>query len=201
MDHLKAVESPISTYFGTAWFLRWIIYTLMVSIWLNKPRTIYSLSMVLNLIFVVLTALSLNAFHKPNGMLILVEEVLITLWHFFQLLLFVDLGNGGKFKKGGVWALSVFIFMCYLGVILIELALLGLTFKEREYGPGASAQQQRKPVQGQGVNGLAAGNGVDTMKKDKSGIFLIDGKSVEQMPAKIHGQSVPKPSGFDAMGF
>lgn len=202
MDHVRAVASPFSTYLGTAWFLRWIIFTLISSIWFESPRTLYSLALVINIAFIALTALSMDAFHKPDGMLILTEEVLIAFWQGFQLLLFIDLFNGGKFKKGGVWTLSVFIFLCYLGVILIELTLLGYSLVPRVYGP--EAYDDNRQSQYGGRNGAASGlnaRGDGTAGKAKKNVYEVDGESMQQMPVKIHGQSVPKPSGFDGMGF
>lgn len=178
MDHIRAVLNPTATYLGTLWYIRWIIFTVIAAALYQKTRTAYLIFTILDLIFVVLSALSLEAYHKPTGILIIVEEIAIFIWHLLQLLLFNDLEKGGNFSSGLVWTFVIIIFICYIAVILIEIVLVGFSMVSRVADKGQRSIGERRGERHQEPPKMSA-------------------RDLHTMPTKTHGQDVPKP---DRMG-
>ena len=179
MNHIRAVHNPVATYMGTLWYVRWIVYTAISTIWYLSTRTAYIIGTIFSIAFIALSALSIEAYHKPDGILIIVEEVLIFIWFLLQLLLLNDLEKGGNFSSTLVWIFVIVIFICYLAVIVLELVLLGLALAPRptivpNKGRGTAGGRSHNPTESNFSRGMT-------------------GKELQQMPTKTHGQSIPKP--------
>lgn len=177
MDHIKAVFNPMATYIGTLWFIRWLVFVAIATIWYESTRTIYIISSILNATFIGLTVVSYEAYYQPDAMLILAEEIIIFVWHLLQLLLFFDLESGGNYSSTIVWILVILIFLCFISTILIEFALIYFSLVPR---PTVIPEQGGKQIQ-------LAGNrtGVNTNEASRS--------NFQQLPTQKHGQSVPQP--------
>jgi len=120
----------MSYFFMPLWFFRWGTIALFSVVWWRSPRTMYCLFWVFDLLVLAFAGISMAGFRGPLGILFLVEEVFVFIWHFSQFILFVDYYRGGegigKMGNGGVrfWAYLIFIssFFC----IFIELAIWGI---------------------------------------------------------------------------
>jgi hypothetical protein len=123
--YYKSCHDFLSQYYNTIWVLRWVVFAVFSIIWYKFPRTLYILFFVLNVAMIFITLKIKKSFRWPLAWtLILVEEVLVTLWHLAALINFVDYyGNRGM----GQFLVNVnthVMFWAYVFTVLIELILL-----------------------------------------------------------------------------
>lgn len=177
MNPSQAKKDLIAQIFMPAWFTRWLVFSAFSIMWWNYPRTMYSIFFVIDLAFIGLAFASMKGIWSPLALLFGIEEVLIALWHMFQLILFADFYKGGegvgKMSDSGVkfltWVIVLFVIFC----ILIELAILilGLLAKEgdgeadnKEADDGSSDLQFEVAASGTELNNKIAT--YQTMKRN-----------------------------------
>ena len=124
-----AAKHPLGVFCTALFVNRWIWFGVAGWIFTKKPRTMYTIFVGVDLIMIIVSASSLPTFRNGAGILILIEEVLVFLWHASQMILFYDQGrvvDKGKdgMSKNWVWFFVVIVFGAYLVTILIEIILI-----------------------------------------------------------------------------
>ena len=76
-------------------FFRWAVYSFLVTIWYNNPRTIYSIFLGYSFFVVVYTfyVWVVGGFKKPAGFVIMLSELMIFARHVSGFVFFVDYFN------------------------------------------------------------------------------------------------------------
>lgn len=119
------------------WYTRWV-FTTFFSLGLEAmPRTAYFVVLIFDIVLLVFAGMTMEAFLGSIGLLIVIQEVLILLWHLSQFLLFVDYYSSdpigeGKFSDGLSALLIYLIFACFVFSVILEFVIwyMALTFKK-----------------------------------------------------------------------
>lgn len=121
-----------------AWYGRWMLFVLFSVVWWNYPRTMYCLIWIIDLIFLGFAVVSMGGFKGPIGILVVVEEFLLLLWHFSMFILMVDYykeeipGIGKMSKKAtGWWVYFIFISSIICAILEIVIFVLGIILKDK----------------------------------------------------------------------
>lgn len=133
VNPLNLSKNPLAALFMPVWYFRWIALVLVATIWWNYPRTCYLIFFIIDLIPLTFSVLALGGLWSPLGILYLVEEAFVLIWHVSQFILWVDFYKGefpgdGKMSDGATkfwsWLILISIWIC----LLLELAgfIIGL---------------------------------------------------------------------------
>lgn len=139
MDPSRASKNIFALYYNPLLFTRWMLFMIFGIMFWGKPRTMYSLALVYNIIWIVVTALAMKSMHSPAKYWIIVEEILFLIWHAVQLMFFIDQGKyvnrdterypiDGEYppqnlSKNSVRGWVTFVILIYLACLVIEWVL------------------------------------------------------------------------------
>lgn len=145
---MVAAKHPVGIFYFSFFLWRWAGFAVFAIIFMNNPRTMYSIFVGIDVVMIGLTGASLGTFKGIAGPLILFEEILIFIWHLLQLFLFIDQGrenDDGTRGKFTAWWTEVFVYIifgCYLITIFIEIILVfSVLFSPSEaLGEGAAPE-------------------------------------------------------------
>lgn len=133
-DKVMLTSKPLGKWYNFAFTTRWCGFFFICLMGYYKPRSAYTILVVVDLFMVVFTIMCRKSFMNICGILIIVEEICVLLWHFIIWMFFVDSPKNG-FEKGTVKFWSYVMFVCYILCMLIEIVLLilggKLCFKTR----------------------------------------------------------------------
>lgn len=93
MDPSKASKNIFALYYNSLFFTRWMIFMGFGIMFWGKPRTMYSLALVYNVLWLGITILAMPSMFSPAKWWIMAEEIIILLWHLIQLIFFIDQGK------------------------------------------------------------------------------------------------------------
>lgn len=119
----KNEEIKITALFLPLWYLRWVIFVSLAHWFSTSPRTVYTIYWSVDLLFIALSVFSIKGHWTPVGILFMVEELFVFLWHFSQFILWVDYFKGifkgdGKMSeknvKVWVWIIFISVMICVL---------------------------------------------------------------------------------------
>lgn len=137
--------NKLGRWYNFAFVTRWLAFITIALMSLGKPRTSYCLFWIFDLLMLGFSIVCLKTFMNFAGILIIIEEFLLLLWHFIIFLFFVDApDNGYEFKTVRFW--MVVVLICYLLCMLIEIILLFLGGKMCFKPTKTAGNVQQAPV-------------------------------------------------------
>ena len=123
--HYKAGHAKLSNYYSTVWCMRWVFFAVSSIVWYRFPRTMYAIFFVLNILMIVWTVTLKNQFRsKLLWILILVEEILIWIWHLGAWINYLDYYGNATMAKFWVNLNTNLMFWPYIATLLIETFIL-----------------------------------------------------------------------------
>ena len=139
---------PIGKWYNFAFVARWVLFLVLGLFTFGKPRTVWFIYIILDICLLVFSILCLKTFMNFAGILIIVEEVLVLIWHIIVELFFISAPEN-SYEEGTVKFLSYIMLFCFLLCLLIEIILLFLggrmCFKSNmnsgHVGPKASSKK------------------------------------------------------------
>lgn len=90
MDPSKASKDVFALYYGPMYFSRWMLTLIFSILFWMAPRTMYSLIVTFDIIWIGITIKAMWSIHYPARNWIIGEEVLLLIWHIIQLVFFAD---------------------------------------------------------------------------------------------------------------
>lgn len=90
MDPSKASKDIFALYYGPLYFSRWMLTIIFAILFWTSPRTMYSLIVTYDIIWIGVTIKAMWSMHYPARNWIIAEEVLLLIWHIIQLVFFAD---------------------------------------------------------------------------------------------------------------
>lgn len=121
-----AAKNVCGRYYNFVFYLRWAVYSCIVTIWYEWPRTIYAIFLGLNFLVYLYTLYIWIAggFKRPAGFYIFFSETCILFRHTQGLAKFIDYFGTKGFSKGhdqfwGLFALCGFFFGTIAEIILL----------------------------------------------------------------------------------
>jgi hypothetical protein len=131
--HYKSSLNKVAQYYNTIWVLRWVVFAVFAIIWYKYPRTLYTLYLAINIGMIIVTIVAKQSFRFAFKF-ILVEEILVTLWHLAALINFIDYYGKENMSQFLTDVTSHVMLWSYIITILIEVVLLAMgAFKNAEY--------------------------------------------------------------------
>lgn len=132
LDPTKGKQNIFAVAFMPLWYFRWIFFIGLAYWNWNSPRTTYTLFWIFDIFYIALSVLAMKGIRSPVGILFVVEEAFVFVWHFSQFILWVDYF---KARYPGVGKLSTkatkfwvwLIFISLLSTIVLELVSWILT--------------------------------------------------------------------------
>ena len=125
MHQEKAVLAinPIGKWYNFVWVVRYVLMVTCALMMYGKPRTVWLIYWVVDLLMIVFTVMCLKSFMNICGILIIVEEVMCFIIHFVVFLMFCDAPDADyKVKTVKFW--MIVCLFAYLIIMLIEIILL-----------------------------------------------------------------------------
>jgi hypothetical protein len=116
--------NKLGKFYNAAWVTRWIIFIGVAFLSTGKPRTAWAIFWIVDLLMVVYTVLCLNTFMNICGILILVEEICLLIWHFWIFEFFLEGTTTSPWKTGTIKFWSYVVLFLYLICMVIEIVLL-----------------------------------------------------------------------------
>lgn len=141
-NYFKAVKKPIFRYYNTAYLCKQMLVVFIGTLFYTAGRTIYALLIVIDVLWVVATALALPSFHKCNGYMILASDVLQFWKHLPQLVFTVDSVSGYFIGQATTNSWSVIGVLAWFFGILIEFILIFMGRRESDPGPTENLNQE-----------------------------------------------------------
>jgi len=83
-------SSALNKLYTVTYYFRWYLTIFMVVTWNDKPRTIMSLVVVLDILLIVYAALICKTFNKISSILILTSEGFLLFRHISHLAIVID---------------------------------------------------------------------------------------------------------------
>lgn len=131
--HHQSAHNMLSQYYNTIWVMRWVVFAVFAIIWYKYPRTLYIMFLVINVLMIYIT-ISIKKSFRWAFNLILVEEILITLWHLAALVNFLDYYGSQSMGQFFVNLTSHVMLWTYLATVIIETIMLFVgAFKHSGY--------------------------------------------------------------------
>jgi len=121
--HYRSVHSTLSKFYNTIWVMRWVVFAVFAIIWFKFPRTLYILYLIINVGMIIITVLIKSSFRFGFG-LILVEEILVCLWHLAALINYLDYYGSRGMSSFFVNLNTHIMFWAFIITVIIELVLL-----------------------------------------------------------------------------
>ena len=118
--------NKLGKFYNFVWVFRWFLFIAIALMSFGKPRTAWLIFWVVDLFMIVYTVLCLNTFMNVAGILILVEEILVLIWHFWIFEFSVEGTSTSPWKTGTIKFWSIVVLLCYILCMLIEIVLLFL---------------------------------------------------------------------------
>jgi len=133
--HFRSVHTNLSKFYNTIWIMRWVVFAVFSIIWYKYPRTLYLLFLVINLAMIGITVVIKKSFRWGFAFkLILVEEILVTLWHLAALVNYLDYYGSRGMSQFVIGLNTHIMFWSFLLTAAIEIALLVAgAVKNQEY--------------------------------------------------------------------
>lgn len=118
----KLKNFPIAKWYNFAYLFRWFFFITVCFSTFGWPKTGYVLFWVFDLVMLAFSVVCLKSFMNISGILIIVEEFCLFLWHFLAFIFWEETSN--YYKEGTVKFWITIMFILYLLVMLIEIALI-----------------------------------------------------------------------------
>jgi len=143
----KDAHNIFAKYYNLVWIMRWVAFAVSSIIWYKYPRSMYSIFFVSNILMIVLTIKARKSFRWAFK-LILVEEILVWLWHFIALMQYFDYYHKRVFSKVFVATLGWFMLLCVIFAFTIELLILLISAnKNMKYFHESEVGAPNTPIQ------------------------------------------------------
>jgi hypothetical protein len=123
--HHKSALNITAQYYNTIWILRWVVFAVFAIIWYKYPITLYVLYFLINVGMIIVTVIAKQSFRFAFKF-ILVEEILITIWHLAALINFIDYYGNGTMSQFLVNLTTHLMFWPYILTVIIETTLLAM---------------------------------------------------------------------------
>jgi len=115
--------NPIAKWYNFAFVTRWIVFLALSLLMDGKPRTSYTIFVILDVCLLAFSIVCLKSFMNCCGILIVVEEVLVLIWHAIMMFWFYGAPND-RFEAGTVKFFSYVHLIAYILCMIIEIILL-----------------------------------------------------------------------------
>lgn len=146
-DKALLKSKPLGKWYNFAFVFRWILFIALALMSQGKPRTVYTIFWIIDLGMLAFSVLCLKTFMNFAGILIIIEEFCVLVWHFLIWIFFIDTPDNG-YEKGTVKFWSIVMLICYLLCMLIEIILLFLGGKMCFKSKNSGSNVQQAPATG-----------------------------------------------------
>lgn len=121
-----AEKNWLVAFYNFNFYFRWALYSLLVTIWYNNPRTIYSIFLGYSFLMYLYTIYIwiIGGFNRPAGFVIFLSELCILVRHIAGFALFVDYFGSKGFSDSTKDFWEYFSFFAYISGSICEFALI-----------------------------------------------------------------------------
>lgn len=121
-----AAKNKLVAFYNFHFYFRWAAYSLLVTIWYNNPRTIYSIFLAYSFFQYIYTIYIwiIGGFNRPAGFIIALSELCIFVRHIAGFALFVDYFGSRGFSENTDDFWEHIAFWAYITGLICEFTLV-----------------------------------------------------------------------------
>lgn len=187
------------------WLFRWLFFAAASVNWAYSPRNCFTMLVIADILFITLTIFSMKGLKGKLGILMLIQEVFLLIWHISSLVLFIDYfsldppGTGKMSDKAtGFWVWVIIIAISCAIIIEFFILFSSMFYKHKkktretvnlgsdEVSFGDSERVSELDNKIRTYNGIKSGGTNNEGKLSVTGKYGVENVNVER-PAVVDG--------------